>query len=61
MADQPAEGRMVTLSIQLSRETDAALDTIRDQHGIPKSAFIRLAVAERLARFLPKAPKQRAS
>lgn len=43
----------VLFSVQLDRATDDALEEIKRLKGIPKAAYIRLAVMERLEREDP--------
>lgn len=44
----------VLFSVQLDRETDNALDEIKRTQGIPKAAYIRLAVMDRIQRTDPE-------
>ena len=50
---------MVTFSVQLDPEIDDALTAIKETTGIPKAAYIRFAVLERLERegHTPRKPK----
>ena len=44
----------VLTTVQLDKAVDDALEKIKKDKGIPKAAYIRLAVTERIARLDPE-------